>query len=515
MDLPDFWKKMTEISQQNMALWQQMAQSNATIWAQMWEPWRPMMEAIQKLGPTIAQGWSNQLSQSYMQSLNQRTLGVFQDWDKKVLAQLQEMATANFMASYQKLMAQSSQLMAETQSKDPNILMDYWQTMLTEYLKDMEAIAKETKKINPQHVLEVSSKMATGQWDANVQKYAERFWDSLKVKLQYGPEYYVNPDEVKVAQTPKETVWQKGRWKLYHYKPAEGTTPQGLPVLLVYALINRYYIDDLVPGLSLVEYFTKQGLDVYVCDWGDPTYEDRLITLDQFIEEGIGGMVQYICQKHNVPQVSVLGHCMGGVLSTIYTALHQDKVARLVTLTAPVTARKGGVVAAWSYLSPIDPVVDTFGNVPAKLIRYTFIAMKPYYEVIRWHRYYTNLDKVDGKALEIGNAVDKWVNDNVDVPGEFFRKFFKELYLKDALIHGSLDISGRKVVLSNITCPLINIYGEDDWIVTPDSASVLNELVASKHNVNRKIFGQHLGVLFDPRNRVVWDEMSQFFRGSL
>lgn len=513
MEIPDFWKKMTEISQQNLELWQKMAQTNATFFAQMWEPWHPMIEAIQKLGPTITQGWSQQLSGPYLQSLNQRTLGVFQDWDKKVLAQLQEMATANFISAYQQLMSRSNQIISESQNKDPNIIMDYWQTMLTEYLKDMDAITKETKKINLQHVLEIATKMSTGQWDESVQKYTERFWDSLKVKLQYGPEYYANPAEVKVGQTPKETVWQKGRWQLYHYKPTG--TPQGLPVLIVYALINRYYIDDLVPGLSLVEYFTKQGLDVYMVDWGDPTYEDRLITLDQFIEDGIGGMVQFICQKHNVPQISLLGHCMGGVLSTIYTSLHQDKIARLITLTAPITARKGGVVATWSYLSPIDPVIDTFGNVPAKLIRYTFIAMKPYYEVIRWHRYYTTLDKADAKAMEIGNAVDKWVNDNVDIPGEFFRKFFKELYTKDALIHGSMDIVGRKVVLSNITCPVLNIFGEDDWIVTPESAVCLNDLIASQQKTARKIHGQHLGILFDPRNRCVWDEMVQFFRGSL
>ncbi len=509
----DMWKKMTEISQENLNLWQKMTQTNATIWMQLFEPWKPMLEAIQKMGPYITKGWTNQLSENYMQTLNQKSLGAFQEWDKKVLSQLQEMATANFLSSYQKLMSQSAQMLQESQSRDPNIVMDFWQTMLTEYLRDMDAITKETKKINIQHVMEIMTKMMTGQWDESVQKYTERFWDSLKVKMQYGPEYYANPDDVKVGQTPKELVWQKGKWKLYHYKPADGTTPQGLPIFIVYALINRYYIDDLLPGISLVEYYTKQGCDVYITDWGDPSYEDRVLTLDQFIEDGVGGMVQYICQKHNVPQVNLLGHCMGGVLSIIYTALHQDKIAKLITLTAPVTARKGGVVSAWSYLSPIDPIIDTFGNVPAKLIRYTFISMKPYYEAIRWHRYYTNLDKGDAKALEIGNAVDKWVNDNVDIPGEFFRKFFKEMYMKDALVHGTMTINDRKVVLSNITCPVMNIFGEEDWIVTPESAEMLNTLVSSPQKIAKKIFGQHLGILFDPRNRVIWEDSVRFFRG--
>jgi polyhydroxyalkanoate synthase len=510
MDMFEYQKKLADLSQQTMALWQKMAQTQTQVFSSLFDPWKSMLDNLQKLGPEIVQNWHGQLEESYAKTMQQKNLGVFQEWDKKVLGQLQEMASTNLLASYQKLMTEATRLVEEAQSKEPAVVMEYWQGMLTEYLKDMDIIAKETKKIDFQHVLEVWNKIASGQWDESVQKYHERFVEALKVKLQYGPEYYAQPDAVQVGQTPKKVVWEKGKWKLYHYEPA-ASVAQKKPILIVYALINRPYIEDLVPSVSLVQHFLSKGLDVYLSDWGDPSYEDRRLTLDQFIEEGVGGMVDHVCRQHGISRVPLLGHCMGGVLSTIYTALHQDKVAGLITLTAPVTAKKGGVVSAWSYLAPVDAIVDTFGNVPAKLIRYTFISMKPYYEIIRWHRYYATLDKIDSKAMEVSNAVDKWVNDNVDIPGEFFRKFMKEVFMQDGLAQGSTTIAGSKVSLANITCPLLNIFGEEDWIVTPASAMLLNDLVSSKEKVLRPIPGQHLGILFDPHNRVVWDEMAAFF----
>ncbi|NUM33682.1 MAG: alpha/beta fold hydrolase [Candidatus Brocadiae bacterium] len=516
MDLLEYWKKMAELPQQNMQqsmeFWKNIFSMNPQNLAGFWETWKKMLENMQTMSPNIVQGWSKHISEDYQKTLNQKTFGAFQEWDKKILGQLQNMAANNFMQSYQKLMKDSTEFVQDMQKRDPQIFMEYWQGMLTEYFRDMELVGKDAQKIDLKHLMEVCMKASTGQWDESVKKYMERFWDAWKIKAQYGPEYYAKPEDVKVGQTPKETVWQKGTWKLYHYK-AVPEASKNMPIFIVYALINKYYIEDLTPSCSLVQYLIKQGYDVYLTDWGNPTYEDRHITLDKLIEEGIGGMVDFIREKHKVEKVPILGHCMGGVLSTIYTALHQDKVSSLVTLTAPMTARKGGVVSAWSYLSPIDTVIDTFGNVPAKLIRYTFISMKPYYEIMRWQRYYTSLDQMNEKAIEFSNAVDKWVNDNVDIPGEFFRKFFKEVFVKDSLVHGTMEINGKKVQLSNIHCPVMNIYGEEDWIVTPDSASVLYDLVSSKEKKNKPIFGQHLGFLFDPRNRVVWDEMSSFFFG--
>jgi poly(3-hydroxyalkanoate) synthetase len=71
-----------------------------------------------------------------------------------------------------------------------------------------------------------------------------------------------------IAQTPKEQIWSLNKTRLYRYVPV---VPEGerypVPLLLVFALMNRPYIFDLRPDHSFVEFMVAQGYDVYLLDW--------------------------------------------------------------------------------------------------------------------------------------------------------------------------------------------------------------------------------------------------------
>src|SRR5689334_355341 len=87
-----------------------------------------------------------------------------------------------------------------------------------------------------------------------------------------------------IGQTPKEVVWTLNKAKLYHYipqVPPEQRFP--VPLLLVFALMNRSTILDLRPGSSFVEYMVKRGFDVYLLDWGTPGPEDKGLTFDDYV----------------------------------------------------------------------------------------------------------------------------------------------------------------------------------------------------------------------------------------
>src|SRR5579863_9693697 len=89
-----------------------------------------------------------------------------------------------------------------------------------------------------------------------------------------------------IAQTPKETVWALNKARLYRYTPVlppEKRYP--IPLLLVFAIMNRPSILDLRPGYSFVESMVARGFDVYLLDWGAPGYEDRNLELDDYALE--------------------------------------------------------------------------------------------------------------------------------------------------------------------------------------------------------------------------------------
>jgi polyhydroxyalkanoate synthase len=110
-------------------------------------------------------------------------------------------------------------------------------------------------------------------------------------KYATGAHLILEASEIETGRTPREIVWQGGKTRLYRYRSAaEKRFP--VPVLLVYALILRPYILDLVPGNSLVEYLVNEGFDVYLLDWGVPGEEDRNLSFENYVLDYVPGAVE-------------------------------------------------------------------------------------------------------------------------------------------------------------------------------------------------------------------------------
>ncbi len=94
----------------------------------------------------------------------------------------------------------------------------------------------------------------------------------------------VSTTRANVAQTPKEVIWTLNKAKLYRYIPVVPAEQRHkIPLLLVFALMNRPYILDLRAGHSFVEYMVKEGYDVYLLDWGAPGPEDTDLKFDDYV----------------------------------------------------------------------------------------------------------------------------------------------------------------------------------------------------------------------------------------
>ncbi|KAG2475822.1 MAG: poly(R)-hydroxyalkanoic acid synthase, class III, partial [Nitrosopumilales archaeon] len=121
---------------------------------------------------------------------------------------------------------------------------------------------------------------------------------------------------------------------MLHYKP---TTEKQLhiPLIIVYALINRYHILDIHPKKSWVRNLLDQGLDVYMVDWGTPTNMDKYLDFDDYVNGYLDNCVEFVKDEANVDQVSLQGYCTGGTLATVYSSLHPENVKNFVA-TAPV-----------------------------------------------------------------------------------------------------------------------------------------------------------------------------------
>ena len=304
--------------------------------------------------------------------------------------------------------------------------------------------------------------------------------------------------EVDVATAPKEVVWQQGKIKLYRYKT--DTPSNKTPLLIAYALVNRFDMMDLQPDRSIIRNLLQHGQDIYLIDWGYATQADRYTTLDDYINGYLDDAVDFIRKAHGIAKVNLLGVCQGGTFSVIYAALHPDKVNKLVTMVTPVDfSTNDGLLFRWSRDLDVDALVDGFGGVvPGSFLNMGFDMLKPMGKVRKVNNLLSIIDD-KGKLLNY-LRMEKWIADSPDQAGECYRQFIKDLYQGNKLIKGELVV-GKPVNLKNITMPLLNIYAAEDHLVPPAASKPLNDAVGSKSRELYEFPGGHIGVFVGARSQ--------------
>lgn len=309
-------------------------------------------------------------------------------------------------------------------------------------------------------------------------------------------------ETVEIATAPRETVWQDGKVKLYHFL-RDTKAKVKTPVVISYALVNRWEMMDLQPDRSMIRRLIQEGLDVYVIDWGYAGVAERYKTMGDYINGNLDDCVNFVCERHGVDQINLVGVCQGGTFSVIYTALHPEKVKNLVTLVTPVDfSHDEGLLFRWSREVDVDSLVEGFnGVVPGEFLNIAFDLLKPMAKVKK----YVNLPKLaqDKAKLENFLRMEKWVSDGPAQAGEAYREFINELYKQNKLAKGTFELEGELVDLKNIDMPIMTIYASADHLVPPPCTQKLNDLVSSEDKELYEFPGGHIGVFVGARSQKV------------
>ena len=312
----------------------------------------------------------------------------------------------------------------------------------------------------------------------------------------------VREEDFQVGVTPKEEVYREDNVVLYRYTPMV-EQPFRVPILIVYALVNRPYMVDLQEDRSLVRNLLKLGMDIYLIDWGYPARGDRWLTLDDYINGYIYDCIEVVRGRHGLDQVNLLGICQGGTFSLCYTALYPKKVKNLITMVTPVDFHvQDGLLNLWAGSTPggqnnnrmnMDLLVDAFGNIPGEFMNFGFLLMKPFQLGIR--KYLDLVDILDNQDKLINFLrMEKWIFDSPDQTGRAYLQFMKDFYQENKLIKGQVKIGGKQVDLRKVQVPVLNVYAEQDHLVPPPSSLALQQYVGSADYTVRAFPVGHIGM---------------------
>lgn len=317
---------------------------------------------------------------------------------------------------------------------------------------------------------------------------------SLNTKLSEGLGNLMDIGEISSGVTPRELIYTEDKLKLYRYQSANDQQKNKVPLLIVYALVNRPYMTDLQEGRSMVQGLMDAGQDVYLIDWGYADDADRHLNMDDYINGYIERCVEVLRERHKVGKINMLGICQGGTFNLCYSAMHPEKVRNLVTMVTPVDFHTpDNMLSHWVQNVDIDLLVDTEGNISGDMLNATFLNMKPYQ--LMGQKYLGVVDMLDKpEVLKNFMRMEKWIFDSPDQAAETYRQFIKDFFQSNKLIKGEVEIGHRTVDLKNVRMPVLNVFAEQDHLVPPAASRALEKYVASTDYTELSFPGGHIGI---------------------
>jgi polyhydroxyalkanoate synthase len=304
----------------------------------------------------------------------------------------------------------------------------------------------------------------------------------------------LDPADPKTGQTPREEVYKKGKARLYRYASAR---THRTPLLFVPNLgISRPYIFDLLPNGSFVEHMTREGFDFYLLDWGVFGPEDNDLDVEACVTRILPRMAQKVLDSSGADELSVLGYCMGAPISAAFVAAYPEvPVKNFINMAGPIDFSKIGLFGLWldkRYFN-VDRFVDTVGAVPADMVKAGFKLIKPTMDLSTNLNLWWNL--WNDKYVEGFNALNKWANEYVAFPREFFRQWVRDFYQDNKLYRGELVLGGRPVRLESIRCPVFVVGAKEDYIAPPDCVRALVGASGSRDKDYVELPGGHISLI--------------------
>jgi polyhydroxyalkanoate synthase len=325
----------------------------------------------------------------------------------------------------------------------------------------------------------------------------------------------LSEEQLAIATAPKEEVWREDMVRLYRYLPEQEVPRKGpkVVVLIAYALVGRYQMIDLEADRSFVRKLVGQGIEVYMVDWGEPRRQHRWLTIDDYVSGYLDGCVDAICAREAVDRVNLLGICQGGVMTLCYAALFPHRVRNLVLAVTPIDFHgdrgapwtAGGYMNRWARAldgPDIDDLVDASGLTPGHAIGQSFLMMSPV----------GNLAKYGAELLEVVDderrllnflRMERWLGDRPDVPGEFVRQWFKDLYQGNKLVRNELVLGGRTVDLRRVTMPVLNVAADGDVVVPNACTRGQGHHLGTRDYSELAVPGGHIGTFVGGKAQAV------------
>ncbi len=280
----------------------------------------------------------------------------------------------------------------------------------------------------------------------------------------------IQPDAHKagrdMALTPGKVVFRNDLMELIQYQPSTATVHE-IPLLFSPPWINKYYVLDLAPGRSLVEWAVSKGHTVFLISYRNPDETMRTVTMDDYLLSGPLTAMDVIRDITGSPSVNLLGLCLGGTLTTALLAYLDatgagDRVNSATFLNTLIDFSEPGMLGVFTderLIAKLEVSMQETGFLPADSMRGTFDLLRGNdliwsYAVNNW------LLGEEPPAFDLLS----WNADATRMPADMHSFYLRSCYLENQLATGTMELAGQELKVPAIKQDLYFLAAEQDHI---------------------------------------------------
>ena len=305
-----------------------------------------------------------------------------------------------------------------------------------------------------------------------------------------------------VAATPGKVILRTPLMELIQYSP-QTETVYAEPVLIVPAWIMKYYILDLSPKNSLVNYLTGLGHTVFMVSWKNPTAEDRNVTMDDYLTLGVHAALDAVTKVVPKHKVHAVGYCIGGTLLAIaaaeLAARDDDRLASVTMFAAQTDFSEPGELSIFispAQLAMLEAMMWKEGVLESRQMGGAFQLLRTY--DLLWAP--TIGTYLRGERVGV-NDLMSWNADGTRMAYRMHTDYLHQLYLNNDLAEGRYVANGEQIELSDIRVPMFVVGTETDHVAPWRSVYKVGKLVRSTDYTFCLTSGGHnAGIISGPQH---------------
>jgi polyhydroxyalkanoate synthase len=307
-----------------------------------------------------------------------------------------------------------------------------------------------------------------------------------------------------LAATPGSVVFENELIQLIEYAPQTADVEK-TPLLVVPPCINKYYLLDLGPGNSFVEYAVAQGHRVFLISWRSAVAETQYLNWDDYLTLGPLKAIDVVRDIGDADRIHALGFCVGGTILScaagVLAARGEHKLATMTLLTTMIDFADTGEIGLLIDETSValrEATIGRGGILPGKELAFTFGTLRA--NDLIWRYVVENYFK--GATPDAFDLL-YWDSDSVSLPGPMYCWYTRNTYLENKIKQVGKTIQcGLPVDLSEIRVPLYLLASREDHIVPWQSAYRSKDLMGKDPRFVLAASGHVAGVINPPaRNK--------------